>query len=183
MNVDGEYDPRARRTASPARSIAPATIWTHRKPDDLVHKGDVIDVRVSKVDAKVRRSPPSSSRRRTSKGAVLAIDNHTGQILAMIGGADFEHSQFNRATQALRQVGSLFKPFVYTAAIDRGYTAITILPDDPASYNVGPEPAALRAEELRPASSKATVTLRQALEDSRNVPTVRLDGRSCGPSR
>ena len=54
---------------------------------------------------------------------MVAIDNHTGQILAMVGGASFERSQFNRATQAQRQVGSLFKPFVYTAAIDRGYTA------------------------------------------------------------
>ena len=59
------------------------------------------------------------------EGAVLAIDNRTGQIKAMVGGYSFERSKFNRATQALRQVGSAFKPFVYTTAIDRGYTPTT----------------------------------------------------------
>ena len=58
-------------------------------------------------------------------GAVLAIDNRTGQVLAMVGGYDFERSKFNRAVQAYRQMGSVFKPIVYTAAIDRGFTPAT----------------------------------------------------------
>ena len=81
---------------------------------------------------------------------MLAIDNHTGQILAMIGGDSFERSQFNRATQAMRQVGSLFKPFVYTAAIDRGLHG----PVDPRStsrsaFDVGPNQPPYEPKELR----------------------------------
>ena len=91
-----------------------------------------------------------SSSRRSSKGAVLAIDNRTGQIRAMIGGYSFERSKFNRATQAYRQVGSAFKPIVYTAAIDRGYTPATIIMDTPASFPGGAGSAGLHADELRP---------------------------------
>ena len=76
---------------------------------------------------------------------MLAIDNRTGQIRAMIGGYSFERSKFNRATQAYRQVGSAFKPIVYTAAIDRGYTPVTILIDTPASFPGGARPAAVYA--------------------------------------
>ena len=61
------------------------------------------------------------------EGALLAIDNRTGQIRAMVGGFSFARSKFNRATQAHRQVGSLFKPIVYTAAIDRGFTPVVDL--------------------------------------------------------
>ena len=73
------------------------------------------------------------------QGAVVAIENRTGRVLAMAGGANFERSEFNRATQALRQVGSAFKPFVYAAAIDRGYTATSIIVDEPVSYPAGAE--------------------------------------------
>jgi penicillin-binding protein 1A len=147
-------------------------IWMHRKPDDVIHKGDVIDVRVTKVDEK---SGFSAELEQTPdlQGAVLAIDNHTGQIMAMVGGEDFGHSQFNRATQALRQVGSLFKPFVFTAALDRGYTAINILPDEPVSYNVGPNQPLYEPKNFD-RKYEGPVTLRHALEDSRNVPTVWL---------
>src|SRR5262249_57579610 len=72
------------------------------------------------------------------QGAALAIDNHTGQVVLMVGGESFEQSKFNRATQALRQVGSSFKPFVYTAAIDRGYTPSSIIVDAPVTYPTGP---------------------------------------------
>ena len=74
-------------------------------------------------------APPTALARTAAavEGAVLAIDNRTGQIKAMVGGYSFERSKFNRATQAYRQVGSAFKPFVYTAAIDRGYTPATML--------------------------------------------------------
>ena len=65
------------------------------------------------------------------EGALVAIDNRTGQIRAMVGGFSFDRSKFNRATQAHRQVGSLFKPFVYTAAIDRGYTPTSVIVDEP----------------------------------------------------
>ena len=71
------------------------------------------------------------------EGALVAIDNRTGQIRAMVGGFSFARSKFNRATQARRQVGSLFKPIVYTAAIDRGFTPVSVFIDEPVSYNAG----------------------------------------------
>jgi penicillin-binding protein 1A len=146
--------------------------WTRRKADDVARTGDLVEVKVGKVDpdgtftAALDQAPGL-------QGAVLAIDNHTGQVLAMVGGQSFETSQFNRATQAMRQVGSLFKPFVFTAAIDRGYTATSMLDDSPASFPAGPgqppyEPRNYDREYEGP------ITLRRALEQSRNVPTIRL---------
>jgi len=146
--------------------------WTRRKADEAVKSGDLVEVRVVKLDPKgtftaTLEQPP------VIEGAVLAIENHTGQVLAMVGGSSFERSQFNRSIQALRQVGSLFKPFVYMAAIDRGMTASTILDDSPVSFNVGPgqplyEPRNYDREFHGP------ITLRAALEGSRNVPTIKL---------
>ena len=146
--------------------------WTKRKADDAVRAGDLVEVKLGKVDpngtftATLDQAP-------ILQGAVLALDNHTGQVLAMVGGLNFEMSQFNRSTQALRQVGSLFKPFVFTAAIDRGYTATSMLDDSPASFPAGPgqppyEPRNYDREYEGP------ITLRRALEQSRNVPTIRL---------
>jgi penicillin-binding protein 1A len=91
----------------------------------------------------------------------------------MVGGVSFEQSKFNRATQAMRQVGSAFKPFVYTTAIDRGYTPSTLLQDAPVTYPTGPgqppySPQNYEKDFLGP------ITVRYALEHSRNVPTIRL---------
>ena len=107
------------------------------------------------------------------EGAILAIDNRTGQIKAMVGGYSFERSKFNRATQALRQVGSSFKPIVYTAAIDRGYTPVSILQDTPISFNAGAGQP-LYSPQNYDRKFEGGVTLRHALEDSRNVPAVKL---------
>jgi penicillin-binding protein 1A len=103
----------------------------------------------------------------------VAIENRTGQILAMVGGVSFERSQFNRAVQAQRQVGSLFKPFVYAAAIDRGYTTESVLDDSPASFIVGPNQPAYEPRNYD-REFKGPVSLRTALAESRNVPAVRL---------
>ena len=108
------------------------------------------------------------------EGAVLAIDNRTGQIRAMVGGYSFERSKFNRATQAYRQVGSAFKPIVYTAAIDRGYTPV----DDPHGHagellrrrRASPPYAPMNYDQ----KFEGPITLRHALEESRNVPAVRV---------
>ena len=147
--------------------------WTRRKPQDLVSIGDVVDVRVRKVDAKSGTLTADLDQAPAVQGAVVALDNRTGQILALVGGSSFDRSQFNRATQAMRQVGSLFKPFVYAAAIDTGYTAQSVLDDVPVSFSAGPgqppyEPRNYDHE------FRGTVTLREALEGSRNIPTVNL---------
>jgi penicillin-binding protein 1A len=146
--------------------------WTgKRAPDQLVTRGDLVDVQLATVDGQAAtgslEQPP------LVEGAVLAIDNRTGRIKALIGGASFERSKFNRATQAYRQVGSAFKPIVYTAAIDRGYTPATILLDTPASFPGGAgQPPYMPLNYDR--QFEGTITLRRALEQSRNIPAVRV---------
>jgi penicillin-binding protein 1A len=147
--------------------------WTNRPVADLARRGDIVEMRVTRLDPKDATLSGSLEQVPVLEGAMVAVENRTGQILAMIGGNNFERTQFNRATQAMRQVGSLFKPFVYAAAIDRGYTAQSELDDSPASFEAGPfqppyEPKNYDRE------FHGMVTLRQALEGSRNVPTVRL---------
>jgi penicillin-binding protein 1A len=90
----------------------------------------------------------------------------------MVGGFDFARSKFNRATQARRQVGSLFKPVLYSAAIDRGFTAETIFIDEPVSFVAGPNQPPYRPLNYD-RKYEGPVTLRHALEDSRNVPAVK----------
>jgi penicillin-binding protein 1A len=134
--------------------------------------GDLIEARVLKLD-----NPDASSfaleQIPVLQGAMVALENRTGQILAMVGGESFDRSQFNRATQAQRQVGSLFKPFVYAAAIDRGYTTQSLLDDSPASFLAGPNQPPYEPRNYD-REYRGMITLREALEDSRNVPTVRL---------
>src|SRR5258708_22980401 len=115
--------------------------WTRKTaPSQLARRGDLIDARLLTLDQVARTAPAAIDQPPLVEGAVLAIDNRTGQIKAMVGGFSFERSKFNRATQALRQVGSAFKPFVYTTAIDRGYTPSTLLQDSPVTYPCGPGP-------------------------------------------
>jgi penicillin-binding protein 1A len=106
------------------------------------------------------------------QGAVVVMDAHTGDVLALIGGRNFDDSQFNRATQARRQPGSAFKPFVYTAALSAGYPPSHRLLDRPLRYMLDNK----RVWEPRnyDGAFLGTVTMRQALTQSRNVPTVRL---------
>ena len=106
------------------------------------------------------------------QGAVVIMEAATGDVLALIGGRDFDDSQFNRATQAQRQPGSAFKPFVYAAALNSGYPASHRLLDRPLRYMLDNN----RAWEPRnyDGTFRGAVTMRQALTQSRNVPTVRL---------
>jgi penicillin-binding protein 1A len=149
--------------------------WTHKTaPAQLVRRGDLVEARLLTVDVGARTGTASLDQPPLVQGAVLAIDNHTGQIRAMIGGSDFDRSKFNRATQALRQVGSAFKPFVYTAAIDRGYTPATIIDDSPITFppnGPGQPPYSPHNYEH---DFWGPITLRRALEHSRNVPAVKL---------
>jgi penicillin-binding protein 1A len=91
----------------------------------------------------------------------------------MVGGFSFERSKFNRATQAYRQVGSSFKPIVYTAAIDRGYTPVSLIVDAPVSFFAGPGQPQYSPQNYDH-KFEGEVTLRHALEQSRNIPAVRL---------
>jgi penicillin-binding protein 1A len=107
------------------------------------------------------------------EGGLVAIDTKTGAVRAMIGGFSFGRSKFNRATQAFRQLGSAFKPIVYATAIERlGMTAATLIADTPVSYPDA-APGAMWSPQNYDHAFLGDVTLRHALEQSRNVPAVR----------
>jgi len=147
--------------------------WTRRRADQLVTRGDLIEVQIGEVDAEARTFTGTLEQPPAVEGAVVALENRTGQILAMVGGSDFGRSEFNRAVQAMRQVGSLFKPFVYATAIDRGYTAASLIDDSPASFDAGPDQPPYEPRNYD-REYRGFITLREALEGSRNVPTIRL---------
>ena len=110
------------------------------------------------------------------EGALLALDPQTGHIKAMVGGYDFFKSEFNRATQARRQPGSSFKPFVYIAALEAGLTAATEVEDSPVEFPGGPNGKPWKPENYD-RKFRGPVTLQQALEESVNVATVKVQER------
>ena len=158
-----------RRTAM----ISPADMaWTKpkQKLPDMLHVGDIVYVKVLALDAdgKARVSLEQDS---GTEGALVAIDNATGEIKAMVGGRDFNLSKFNRATQALRQVGSSFKPYVYTAAIDEGASPDDTIVDAPVTFQTASGPYSPHNYD---AKFEGTITLRRALAQSRNIPALKL---------
>ena len=156
-------------------TIAPdGFAWTRRDAaTDLVKTGDLIEVRVEAVDEAAGVLQTVLEQEPEVEGALLALDNRTGRVLSMVGGYSYDRSKFNRATQAKRQLGSLFKGIVYTAAIDQGYTPTHIIMDEPVCFDPGPDqapycPSNYKNEFLGP------IPLRYALEKSLNVPAVQL---------
>jgi penicillin-binding protein 1A len=148
--------------------------WTKQTlASQLLKPGDVIDVRIAELNEAARTATVLLEQEPAVEGALVAIDNRTGQIRAMVGGMNFERSKFNRAVQAYRQLGSTFKPIVYTAAIDRGFTPTSILLDAPVSYSAGAGQPPYQPKNYD-RKYEGTVTLRHVLETSRNVPTVRM---------
>jgi penicillin-binding protein 1A len=162
-NVPIEGVKWAKAAAGPDRGRTPA------KVSQVLSPGDVIYVEPADKDSgkyRLRQIPEIS-------GAIVAMDPWTGRVLSMVGGFSFDQSQFNRATQALRQPGSSFKPFVYAAALDNGYTPSTVVMDAPIEVDQGPGGGVWRPENY---SHKfyGPQTLRFGIEHSRNVMTVRL---------
>jgi penicillin-binding protein 1A len=138
------------------------------KVTQVVSPGDVVYVEPGKSEGQfILHQIPEIS------GAMVVEDPWTGRVLAMVGGFSFDQSQFNRATQALRQPGSSFKPFVYAAALDNGYTPSTVVLDAPVEIDQGPGVGTWRPENYE-GKFYGPATLRFGLEHSRNVMTVRL---------
>jgi penicillin-binding protein 1A len=135
----------------------------------VLSPGDVIYVEATKEQGQFRlRQLPEIS------GAMVVMDPRTGRVLAMVGGFSYDQSQFNRATQALRQPGSSFKPLVYATAIDNGYTPSTIVLDAPIEIDTGQGGGGVWKPENYGGKFYGPSTLRFGLEQSRNVMTVRL---------
>jgi penicillin-binding protein 1A len=110
-------------------------------------------------------------------GALVALDPHTGRILAMVGGFDSRKSQFNRATQAMRQPGSAFKPFVYATALENGFTPSSIIVDDDFCIDQGNRQGIKCFRNFSKGRTYGPQTLRTGVELSRNLMTVRLADR------
>jgi penicillin-binding protein 1A len=147
--------------------------WTRRThAADLVRPGDLIEVGITTL-REDGKATVTLEQEPQLEGALVALDNRSGQILAMVGGYSFARSKFNRATQAFRQLGSTFKPFLYTAAIDRGLTPTSILNDAPTTFDAGPGQPPYTPGNYD-GKFEGPVTLRRALENSRNIPAVRV---------
>ena len=144
--------------------------WTGRKIKDIVKPGNIVYVKILALgpDGKARVSLEQDS---GAQGALMAIDNASGEIKAMVGGRDFNLSKFNRATQALRQVGSSFKPYVYAAAIDRGATPDDTVLDAPVTFQTASGPYIPHNYDEK---FEGSITLRRALAQSRNIPALKL---------
>nr|WP_237072769.1 PBP1A family penicillin-binding protein [Pseudaestuariivita rosea] len=142
-----------------------------RVAGDLLEVGDIVHVRQitrdddgSFVRWSLRQVPEV-------QGGFMAMDVHTGRVIAMQGGFSYQHSVFNRATQALRQPGSAFKPFVYAAALDSGYTPATIVVDAPIEIDT---PEGLWRPKNSTSRFYGPTPLRTGIEWSRNLMTIRL---------
>ena len=146
----------------------PDVKWVSKKLSDILKVGDVIYV------SPVADKPGSYTLQQVPEieGALVAMDPRTGRVLAMVGGFSYAESEFNRATQALRQPGSSFKPIVYSAALDNGYTPASVVLDAPIEV-VNTDGSVWRPENYAQ-TFYGPQTLRKGIENSRNVMTVRL---------
>lgn len=162
------------RLGSYTATITPKEIkWTHRKRvDRVLKKGDVAVFQIDEINRQDKTIKARLDRIPEVEGALMAIDNRSGAIRAMVGGFDFQYSQFNRATQAFRQPGSIFKPFTYVAAMESGYKPSDPVLDAPVSFldGLGRVYAPVNDDK----EFKGLIPIRIALAESRNVPTIRL---------
>jgi penicillin-binding protein 1A len=144
--------------------------WTSRKsPADLVKPGDLVEVSIKEISGAAAHVQLEQNV--GPQAAIVAIDNPTGEIKAMVGGYSFDESKFNRATQAQRQVGSSFKIYVYSAAVEQGFTPFDTILDAPFTTMSGGQPYSPHNYDEK---FEGVITLRRALDGSRNVPAVKL---------
>ena len=143
--------------------------WTgFRTADEFLHVGDIIYVKISSADGNLLHA--SLEEDSGVQGALLAIDNATGNILALVGGRDFNLSQFDRATQAERQTGSSFKAYVYTTAVEDGMTPQDTVVDHPISFGSW-------TPHNYDGKFKGRISLLEAFADSRNIPAIEIADR------
>src|SRR5437868_2665444 len=144
--------------------------WTGRKkPADLLKVGDLAQFSIQELRENTARV--QLEQQPAPQAAIVAIDNPSGEIKALVGGYSFEDSKFNRATQAVRQVGSSFKIYVYADAIQKGSTPFDTILDAPFTVISGGQPYSPKNYDEK---FEGTITLRRALAGSRNVPAVKL---------
>ena len=141
--------------------------WTKKELDDLFEIGDVIYVeKINNNEFSLKQIPKIN-------GGMVVMDPYTGRVLALSGGFSFKNSEFNRASQALRQPGSAFKPFVYALALENNYTPSSLVLDAPLVLNQGSDLKKWKPENYGK-KFYGPSTLRTGLEKSRNLMTVRI---------
>ncbi len=144
--------------------------WTGRRsPAQILKPGDLTEFQIKELSGNTAKV--ELEQKPMAQAALVAIDNPTGEIKALVGGYSFEESKFNRATQAVRQVGSSFKPYVYTTAIERGLTPFDTVVDAPFTTVSGGQPYSPHNYDEK---FEGTITLRRALAGSRNIPAVKV---------
>jgi penicillin-binding protein 1A len=159
----------ARPTQGNFKGKTPNSVAQILQPGDVIYADPLYSKEGQPVEGQYRlRQIPEVS------GAMVVMDPWTGRVLAMVGGFSFDQSQFNRATQAYRQPGSSFKPIVYSAALDNGYTPSTVVLDAPIEIDQGQGAGVWRPENFSVNKYQGPVTLRNALRQSLNTVTVRL---------
>jgi penicillin-binding protein 1A len=142
--------------------------WTKAKEvSEILKPGDVALFMIRSMSTADRKVEISLEQKPKVQGALVAIQPQTGEVKAMVGGYDFNDSKFNRATQAMRQTGSVFKPFLYAAAVDNGLRPDDTIVDSPVNFG-GYSPGNYDGK------YKGTISIRQALAESRNVPAVKV---------
>jgi penicillin-binding protein 1A len=154
--------------------LSPSDIaWTGRKkPNEILAPGDLMQVSIQELHETTARV--QLEQQPAPQAAMVAIENATGEIKAMVGGYSFEDSKFNRATQAFRQVGSSFKPYVYSTAMEKGASPFDTIVDAPFTIISGGQ---VYSPHNYDEKFEGTITLRRALAGSRNVPAVKLAER------
>ncbi len=148
--------------------------WTQKTvPNQVLKVGDVAPFLVLAIDEPKKELKVKLDQEPLVEGALLAIDPATGEIKALVGGYDFNRSEFDRSMQSYRQAGSAFKPFVYTTALDSGQTLADTIFDEPTVFQ---DPAT--GDEYQPSNYYrkyyGVTTLREAMEESRNIVAVKL---------
>ena len=167
--IDGKKGEISIKSLAWARKTLPdqRVSLSPKKASDVLSRGDVIYVEEVKAGEFELRQVPNV------EGAMVVMSPHNGKILAMVGGFSFDKSQFNRATQAYRQTGSTFKPFVYVSALELGYSPTDLILDAPFVLNQGVGLPLWKPSNYSKGFSGLT-TLRQGIEKSKNLMTVRL---------
>jgi len=151
--------------------ISPAE-WTFPfEPEEKIKVGDEISVKITDIDKKERKCALFYEERPFIQASLIAIQPSTGDIVAMIGGADFNESQFNRSVQSRRQPGSAFKVFVYTAAIDNGFTPADVIIDAPFRIQAD---GVVWAPHNYSQSNSGEMTIRHAIEQSINIVAAKV---------
>ena len=159
-----------------ARKPAPDVHYAYvkvKRPGEVLNKGDVIRIRVEEPADPPHSWVVSLEQEPVIQGAILCLESHTGRILAMVGGRDYQKSQFNRAVQARRQPGSAFKPLIYAAALDHGMSPSTVILDAPYVASMQEKDKLWRPENYKKTFSGRTL-LRTGLIKSMNVITIKI---------